>query len=1271
MTPDIPNAGSSTRDLTLLRDLQQPSPAYRRKVWGAVLGLLVFVAFYALLASWFLFTAYRLTLGAAAFDFTGYLVGLSALLLAVFMLKPLFFIKRGGTKGAVEVTEQQEPRLFRFIYDIADAARAPRPRRVFISARVNASVFYDLSLLNLIFPSQKNLEIGLGLVNALSLGEFRAVLAHEFGHFTQRSMAVGRWVSIAQQVATHVVARRDKLDAFLRGLSRANFRIAWVGWLVSLIVWSIRAIVDSAFRGIILLAHALSREMELQADLVAVSLTGSDALVHALHRLQAADDSWMRTLAYATSERQENRIPRDLFTLQARFLDRLGQILQESEYSPVPPVPRERPGEHRVFKPDLAQPPQMWLTHPLNHEREANAKRNYVTAPIDERTAWVLFDAPPKLREQLTAVVLQSQGTDPLPGEESLRALDEWFDRESLKSRYRGVYIGRSVVRGAARPELLVAPAPPGWRDQLDALYPATVSDDLAHWRLLRQESAQLRALHDGSLKPSDGVVRHRGQTIRPRDLPRRIDLVEGEAAAVDARLCAHDQLCRTVHQAAAAELGGEWAPYLEGLRAVLHYAEHTAANLRDLHGVLARTVQAVTITGRVSSSGVQRVVDAANALHTALGGAFREVRTVELDAALAGRLHGSPWAALLEGYSLPPPSNENIRQWLDTIGGWVGRAVDALQALSRTTLDELLRTESVVADHVRRGTTPDPAPSPSVVRAQYPTLAPDAERSRDIPLTWWDRFQIAHGVIPGVARATVAVIIVVGVLAYGRSLGKTDITIYNGLALPVVIDVGGRHVSVRARGFEMVSVDGRAGYRIEARTHSGQLVDTLRTELSGTFGSFVYNVAGATPLVEWTAIYGPAEPRPPRMLGAPRWASTSADVLFERPPEQVKTDVHGAVRLVLSGLADAPPIQQLAALANQADTQRVLTAHVQWDATNSARIATWLELAARALPDHRRIIAQRLEATPSDVLLLRVEQDWALGADRDSVCARDRRRSLAAPFDPDLSYIATRCLMDPAVRSQAFLDGYRRWPHNGWFAYAAGLVHTDADQWGEALVALTEAHQSLPAFAEEVAVDLARLHRMVDADPSAVVAHLAKTSEHLSNLRALETGAGLDSGPLLAYPELARGHLERALDLSQSDSSVGERVLRLAAASDGARPDVIRRAMALRGDAGLDDGTRWASIGLATRLGRDRTRFLAGTERWPREYTDRILRFIDRARSSADRTSAEQALKGLPLFLRGEAYSAGTIILGSRAPETWRRAAQRLLFAPERPYFK
>ena len=117
------------------------------------------------------------------------------------MLKAIFFVKHGSGVDDIEITPEQQPELFGFMDRLADEAGAPRPHRVFLSPRVNAAVFYDLSILNLVIPSRKNLEIGLGLVNVLTLGELKAVLAHEFGHFAQRTMAVGRWVYVAQQIA--------------------------------------------------------------------------------------------------------------------------------------------------------------------------------------------------------------------------------------------------------------------------------------------------------------------------------------------------------------------------------------------------------------------------------------------------------------------------------------------------------------------------------------------------------------------------------------------------------------------------------------------------------------------------------------------------------------------------------------------------------------------------------------------------------------------------------------------------------------------------------------------------------------------------------------------------------------------------------------------------------------------------------------------------------------------------------------------------------------
>ena len=206
------------------------------------------------------------------------------------------------------------------------------------------------------------------------------------------------------------------------------------------------------FQLVLLMQRALSREMELNADLVAVSLTGSDALIHALHKLDAADDAWNRAAGFVMNEKAKGRLTRDLFEIQTQVIGHMGRLLGDPQYGRTPALASADPAQHRVFRAELAQPPQMWLTHPLNHEREANAKRHYVAAPIDERPAWALFDQAQALREAVTAKLLGAPPEGAVPHEDAAGELGRQFEREYLAGRYRGVYFGRSIVRHASDP---------------------------------------------------------------------------------------------------------------------------------------------------------------------------------------------------------------------------------------------------------------------------------------------------------------------------------------------------------------------------------------------------------------------------------------------------------------------------------------------------------------------------------------------------------------------------------------------------------------------------------------------------------------------------------------------------------------------------------------------------------------------------------------------------------------------------------------------------
>jgi Zn-dependent protease with chaperone function len=758
-------------------DLARPSSAYRRHAWLAVASLLLFMVLYLALAGWFIWTAYRvfheISLG-GQIGIVHWVVGGCAAFLALFMLKGLFFFSRSDTTGDLEVSAEEQPRLFEFLHRLADEAGAPRPKRVFLSARVNAAVFYDFSVLNLIFPSKKNLEIGLALVNVLTLSELKAVLAHEFGHFAQRSMAIGSWVYIAQRIATQIVDKRDALDKLLQWLSGFDLRVAWIGWLLTLIVWSIRSLMDTLLRLVVLAQRALSREMEFQADLVSVSLTGSDELIHALHKLQAADEAWDRGLRFAGSELDQKRIPHDLFAVQTRIIEKMAKILDDEDYGKVPRPKSDNREDFRVFETSFAHPPQMWATHPANADREKNAKRRYLTAPHDERSAWLLLDDVEGVKRQVTALLLGEVEGEISSAEQTLANLDERYDLLQYNPRYRGAYLGRPLTRHAETAGELYLKALKGndIPQALASLYPHELSDALTRLRELEEERINLEALHERVYKPTDGRIVFRGKEISRSDLPETISKVREEEEKIRRRILSHDQHCRAAHLAAAEKIGYSWRNYLVGLIELLHYSEHTLADLQDAHGLLGNVVAVVTADRRVTRKELKRLIATANELHAVIARIYEARSTLTLDQNLCEQLGVKGWYELLEELKLPPADEDNINQWMEVIDGWVGATAGALSSLYGATLEQLLITEETIERHLQENREPEAAPSPSAVPAGYPAFLAGQERERQKKLGLWDRFQTADGTLGTLSRLLVAGAFVGAVLGFGSFIG-------------------------------------------------------------------------------------------------------------------------------------------------------------------------------------------------------------------------------------------------------------------------------------------------------------------------------------------------------------------------------------------------------------------------------------------------------------------------------------------------------------------
>ncbi|RYZ04381.1 MAG: Zn-dependent protease with chaperone function [Myxococcales bacterium] len=1272
-------------------DLTRATARYKRHAWLAFLGLLGFVTLYVALTGWFCFTSARLfydLFKGGGDGFADAVGGALCGLLGAFLLGALFFLKSGGKEKDLEVTAQQEPALFEFLNALADRAGAQRPHRVFLSMRVNAAVFYDLSLLNLLFPSRKNLEIGLPLVNCLNLSELTAVLAHEFGHFAQRSMAVGRWVYVAQQIAGQIVASRSWLDKMLSGLSRTDIRIAWIGWSIRLIVWSLRSLLDTAFGLVLLAQRALGREMEFQADLVSVSVTGSDALVHALHRLGAADDAWGKAGSVAGTEAARGRSVPDVFALQSRIVQRMAGILNDPSHGASPMIPPHGGAQFRVFEQEMAEPPRMWSTHPPNRDREDNAKRVYVPSPLDGRSGFCLFASPDALRRGATArfvAELSDEKLTAMSDEAALAAVDKRFERPHLEQRYRGAYMGRSVVLhekamnrlyGEELPEAHLSAA-------LQSLYPEQLSHDLRELRQREEERHNLEALHEGRLQAPGGVIRHRGQVIQRRALRSVLAQVTQETDAIQNRVESHDRLCRTSHVLAARALGRGWEPYLFALTGLHHYAAHVEANLEDAQGHLNNVFAIVTADGRISGGERRRLVAACAEVHAALGEIFSRKDQVLLPPLILQRLAdalgmeegGEPppktWAEVLpDNYALPPPNEANLADFLRVIDGWTRGALAAIGTLERVSLELMVATEAHVSYAYLNRAYPGDAPPMPVIPQGYCTMARGQERSRQKRLGLWDRFQTADGFFPSAARFAVAGGVLACVLAFGGSIGHPKLSIVNGLSLPVSVEIAGQKVTLASGDHQELTLEQAKGALLVARSERGEQIEAQTVSLEGS-QHYVYNVGGGTPLVEWTATYGSAKEVPERRLGAPTFTTADVNHFFEQPPKTVSTKSGSSTRTVLSALFDSSPRRKLSFVDSASERDHMVESHALWDAPGNPQLMQWLALASQKGP---ALLERRLQRYPTDISALRAQQDALEGPAKSQLCRKTAASSDAAPSDLNLLYLKLRCSESPPHETaKAVLAAYRAHPSHPYLANAAGAELLRSSDFVGAVQAYATASAE-PVLADGAGLAQARALRVLGQATSGRLDALARSSGPLASLLALERGVTSDGeaveGDESAFRALAGGQLAAALGIKFVESATRDTVVRLAGASEGATKPMIQAALEMPGEAASDQAL-WPSIALAEREGKSHLVLDAQARKLSPDYERVMLPFAKEPFVKGDRGTFERALAALPPEYQSYACVMALVRSGDAAPASCRKLAKGALFASERPYFR
>lgn len=158
-----------------------------------------------------------------------------------------------------------QPRLFAELQAIAHATGQAMPRDVFLMPDMNAWVAQRGGLMGL--GSHRVMALGMPLMAVLTVSEFRAVLAHEFGHYHGGDTKLGPWI----------YKTRSTIGRTLRGLGQRS-------WLVVLFRWY-----GDMFLKITL---AISRTQEYAADQMAAKVEGAGALISGLKQIHRGALAW-------------------------------------------------------------------------------------------------------------------------------------------------------------------------------------------------------------------------------------------------------------------------------------------------------------------------------------------------------------------------------------------------------------------------------------------------------------------------------------------------------------------------------------------------------------------------------------------------------------------------------------------------------------------------------------------------------------------------------------------------------------------------------------------------------------------------------------------------------------------------------------------------------------------------------------------------------------------------------------------------------------------
>jgi Zn-dependent protease with chaperone function len=224
-------------------------------VGRALLAVLLMIGFYLLavaIACGLLYIPYAEVVYAQRLHFKLALVCLLGALAILWSVIPR--VDKFKAPGP-QLTRERHPQLFSELDEVAKSVDQAMPEEVYLVPDVNARVMQRGGIMGVC--SRRVMGLGLPLMRMLTRSQFRAVLAHEFGHYHGGDTKLGPWI----------YKTRGAIGRTLQSLGEGSW------FQIPFLLYS---------RMFLRVTHAVSRRQEFVADELAARVIGSKPLIGGL-----------------------------------------------------------------------------------------------------------------------------------------------------------------------------------------------------------------------------------------------------------------------------------------------------------------------------------------------------------------------------------------------------------------------------------------------------------------------------------------------------------------------------------------------------------------------------------------------------------------------------------------------------------------------------------------------------------------------------------------------------------------------------------------------------------------------------------------------------------------------------------------------------------------------------------------------------------------------------------------------------------------------------